>query len=130
MSEEPKPSIADTLKHFYGVQLNKQWRGWQKFCCPLHADSSPSASANEDTGRWSCFVCNLSEDSYAVIMRERKCGFLEAKEFAYQQFSGNGQDVPRDVSGKSSGSLRDGQRPARSRRKVRTGIRPFGSTWT
>ncbi|MEU9708013.1 CHC2 zinc finger domain-containing protein [Streptomyces sp. NPDC047967] len=127
---EPKPSVADALKHFYGVQVNAERRGWQKFCCPLHADSSPSASVNVEAGRWSCFVCNLSEDSYAIVMRELSCGFPEAKEFAHQQFRGSGEDLPRDVPGKPGRVLRSSPGPRGTGRKVRTGIRPFGSTWS
>ncbi|MGI5196954.1 hypothetical protein ACQEVY_25545 [Streptomyces sp. CA-288835] len=85
---------------------------------------------NLDTDRWNCFVCNLSEDSYAVIMRERNCGFLEAQEFAHREFGGDSQDVPPDVSGEPSRGVRNGSGPRGSRRQVRSGLRPFGSTWS
>ncbi|MFE5092070.1 CHC2 zinc finger domain-containing protein [Streptomyces sp. NPDC056638] len=130
-SRSEKPSIADVLAHFYGLKVNKQRRGWQKFCCPLHADSSPSASVNAETDRWSCFVCNLSEDSYAVIMRELNCGFLEAKEFAHSKFSRSSEDVPLNVSGEPGRGVRNGSGAGRQRKRtVRPGLRPFGSAWS
>ncbi|MFF5433440.1 CHC2 zinc finger domain-containing protein [Streptomyces griseofuscus] len=127
---EPKPPITRVLAHYYGLEL-KATRGRVKTACPLpsHPDSNPSASVNIDGDRWSCFGCNISEDSYAVIMRERKCGFTEAKEFAASQFGGDLQDVPRDVRGKSGSGVRQSSRPGGRSGAVRTGIRRFGDTW-
>ncbi|MGW2919505.1 CHC2 zinc finger domain-containing protein [Streptomyces angustmyceticus] len=125
----PKPKIAKVLAHFYGLDITAS-RGRQKVCCPLHADANPSASVDVGANRWNCFVCNVSEDSYAVIMRERACGFLEAQEFARTEFPGDGQELPPDVPGESGGSVRSRSGPRRSRRQVRAGLRPFGSTWS
>ncbi|MEU9404756.1 CHC2 zinc finger domain-containing protein [Streptomyces sp. NPDC048281] len=128
-SSPPKPAIAKVLAHFYGLGISAT-RGRQKVCCPLHADENPSASVDIDGNRWNCFVCNLSEDSWAIIMRERSCGFLEAQEFACAEFGGAGQAVSPDVPGESSRGVRDSPGPRRDGGKVRPGIRPFGSTWS
>ncbi|MFE2075212.1 CHC2 zinc finger domain-containing protein [Streptomyces misionensis] len=128
---EPKPPIIRVLAYYYGLEL-KATRGRVKTACPLpsHPDSNPSASVNVDGDRWSCFGCNISEDSYAVIMRERKCGFTEAKEFAASQFGGDRQDVPRDVRGKPRPEVRCGERPGRRGSAFRARVRRFGDTWT
>ncbi|MGW0575796.1 CHC2 zinc finger domain-containing protein [Streptomyces sp. NPDC002920] len=128
-SSPPKPAIARVLAHFYGLDISAT-RGRQKVCCPLHADENPSASVDIDGNRWNCFVCNLSEDSWAVIMRERNCGFLEAQELARAEFGGDGQAVSPDVPGEPSRGVRDGSGTGRGRPTVRPGLRPFGSTWS
>ncbi|MFB7782049.1 CHC2 zinc finger domain-containing protein [Streptomyces vinaceus] len=127
-SSLPKPSIARVLAHFYGLDI-KASRGRQKVCCPLHADTNPSASVDVAGNRWNCFVCNLSEDSYAVIMRERSCGFLDAQKFARTELGGDGQDLPPDVSGQPSRELRSSSGAGRGRSEIRSGLRRFGSTW-
>ncbi|MFD8018940.1 CHC2 zinc finger domain-containing protein [Streptomyces lavendulae] len=128
-SSLPKPSIAKVLAHFYGLDITAS-RGRQKVCCPLHADTNPSASVDVAGNRWNCFVCNLSEDSYAVIMREESCGFLDAQEFARAQLGGDGQDVPPDVPGEPGRGVRSGSGAWRGGKPLRPGLRPFGSTWS
>ncbi|WAB08817.1 DNA primase [Streptomyces phage Success] len=126
-----KPPIARVLAHFYGLEL-KASRGRVKIACPLpsHPDSNPSASVDLDKDRWNCFACNLSEDSYAVIMREEKLGFTEAKEFARTEFGGDSEEVPRDIPGEPGRGVRSGSGPRGGRRQVRPGPRRFGSTWS
>ncbi|MER6086555.1 CHC2 zinc finger domain-containing protein [Streptomyces bluensis] len=126
-----KPPIARVLAHYYGFEA-KATRGRVKIACPLpsHPDSNPSASVDLDKNRWNCFACNLSEDSYAVIMREGKLGFTEAKEFARTQFGRDSEEVPRELQGEPGRGVRDGSGPRGGGRQVRTGLRRFGSTWT
>ncbi|MGW0087831.1 CHC2 zinc finger domain-containing protein [Streptomyces sp. NPDC003328] len=126
-----KPSIARVLAHFYGFETKAE-RGRVKVACPLpdHPDSNPSASVDLDKDRWNCFGCNLSEDSYAVIMREMKCGFVEAKEFARSEFGGDSPDVSRDVRRQQGSGVRQGTRPGRRSQRVRPGTRRFGDTWS
>ncbi|MFI2909440.1 CHC2 zinc finger domain-containing protein [Streptomyces sp. PDY-4] len=126
-----RPPIARVLAHYYGFET-KALRGRVKIACPLpsHPDSNPSASVDLDKNRWNCFACNLSEDSYAVIMREGSFGFLEAKEYARTEFGGDSEAVPPDVSGESGRAVPSGSRPRRDRRPVRNGLRPFGSSWS
>ncbi|MEV6419039.1 CHC2 zinc finger domain-containing protein [Streptomyces sp. NPDC051662] len=126
-----KPPIVRVLAHYYGLET-KVTRGRVRIACPLpsHPDSNPSASVDLDNDRWNCFACSLSEDSYAVIMREEKIGFAEAKELACTQFGADRQAVPRDVQGQPSRDVRDGPGSRRCRSQVRPGLRPFGSTWS
>ncbi|MFD7605173.1 CHC2 zinc finger domain-containing protein [Streptomyces mirabilis] len=125
----PKPAIARVLAHFYGLDISATG-GRQKVCCPLHADENPSASVDVDGNRWNCFVCNISEDSWAVITRERSCGFLEAQEFACAEFGGDSQAISPNVPGEPSRGVRNGSGARGSSHKVRPGIRPFGATWS
>ncbi|WP_420717004.1 CHC2 zinc finger domain-containing protein [Streptomyces sp. H27-H5] len=129
MTSPQKPPISKVLARYYGLDVAVT-RGRQKVCCPLHADQNPSASVNVDTDRWNCFSCNLSEDSFDVIMREENIGFLEAQEFAHREFGGDRPDVPRDVPGQPGRSLRNSTGFGSSRRPVRTGVRRFGDTWS
>ncbi|MFB7027164.1 MULTISPECIES: CHC2 zinc finger domain-containing protein [unclassified Streptomyces] len=126
-----KPPIAEVLAHYYGFSA-KVTRGRVKTACPLpsHPDSNPSASVDLDKNRWNCFACNKSEDSYAVIMREERIGFLEAKEHARSKFGGNGEAVPRELPGEPGRAVRNGSGPRRGSRQIRPGLRRFGSTWS
>ncbi|MGQ5602968.1 CHC2 zinc finger domain-containing protein [Streptomyces sp. EKS3.2] len=126
-----KPPIARVLAHFYGVEL-KATRGRVKIACPLpsHPDSNPSASVDLDKDRWNCFACNLSEDSYAVIMREEKIGFTEAKEHARSQFGGDSEALSRELPSEPGRGVRNGSGPRRGSGQVRPGLRRFGSTWS
>ncbi|MEU6704743.1 CHC2 zinc finger domain-containing protein [Streptomyces wuyuanensis] len=125
-----KPPIAEALKHFYGIDVRVDRQGYQKILCPLHPDTSPSASVSVERQRWSCFVCRVSEDSYALIMREKNCGFLEAQEFARTRFGGDSEAVPRELPGESGRGVHSRSRTGRRSGQVRSGLRPFGSTWS
>ncbi|MFI5802956.1 CHC2 zinc finger domain-containing protein [Streptomyces sp. NPDC051561] len=129
MGRMSKPPIAAVLRHYYGLRVEER-AGHQKVSCPLHDDSSPSASVNTVACRWSCFVCRLSEDSYAVIMREESCGFTDAQEFARSRRWGRGEDVSPDDAGKPGGGVRGGSGPRSRSRVGRTGLRPFGASWS
>ncbi|MFD7257156.1 CHC2 zinc finger domain-containing protein [Streptomyces sp. NPDC059874] len=124
-----KPPIAAVLARYYGLDIKVQ-RGRQKICCPLHADEHPSASVNVDADRWACFVCSVSEDSYAVIMREEGIGFTEAQKLARREFSGDWADVSRDVPRQSSRGVRSRSRAFGGSSAIRSGVRRFGDTWT
>ncbi|WP_079053789.1 CHC2 zinc finger domain-containing protein [Streptomyces graminilatus] len=123
-----KPSIAEVLKHFYGIEA-KERAGWQKMLCPLHAEENPSASVSTEKQRWSCFVCDVSEDSYDVIQREEGIGFREAQEFAHTRFGGGGEDLLPPVRGESRRGVHGGPRPGQRRGEVPNRLRRFGSYW-
>ncbi|WP_373432208.1 CHC2 zinc finger domain-containing protein [Streptomyces afghaniensis] len=126
-----RPPIARVLAHFYGFET-KATRGRVKIACPLpsHPDSNPSASVDLDRNRWNCFACNLSEDSYAVIMREEGIGFTEAKERACAEFGGDSEGVSRDVLGEPGRGVHSSSGPRRDRSPIRPRLRGFGSTWS
>ncbi|WP_406153594.1 CHC2 zinc finger domain-containing protein [Streptomyces anulatus] len=128
MTSSVKPPITEVLKHYYGIDLRDRG-GWQKILCPLHPEENPSASANTEKQRWSCFVCDLTEDSYDVIMREESCGFREAQEFANGRFSGGGQALLQPVRGKPSRVVHERPRFGAGSEPVRDRVRRFGQNW-
>ncbi|MGJ3559611.1 CHC2 zinc finger domain-containing protein [Streptomyces sp. INA 01156] len=124
-----KPPIAEVLKHYYSISV-KERAGWSKILCPLHVDENPSASVSTEKQRWNCFVCQVSEDSIDVIMREENIGFRQATAWAHARFGGSGEDVPPAVPGEPGRGVHQGPRPGRRGRQVRPGLRRFGSDWT
>ncbi|MFJ8041190.1 CHC2 zinc finger domain-containing protein [Kitasatospora sp. NPDC096147] len=122
-----KPRISEVLRHFYGLEVEDDRDRWQKILCPLHPDSSPSASVHTVRERWSCFVCDVSEDGIDVIRREMEIGFREAQEFARKRFGGGRKDVFRAVSGKPGRKVCERPRFGQGGKQVRSGLRPFGS---
>ncbi|MEU8948762.1 CHC2 zinc finger domain-containing protein [Streptomyces sp. NPDC048489] len=123
-----KPPIAEVLRHFYGIEVAER-AGWQKMLCPLHAEENPSASVNTTKQRWSCFVCQINEDAYDVVRREKKVGFREALAWAHAQFGGGGTDVLPPVQGQSGRGVHQRSGSGGRRREVRDGLRGFGSHW-
>ncbi|MFJ8699442.1 CHC2 zinc finger domain-containing protein [Streptomyces ardesiacus] len=123
-----KPPISAVLQHYYSIQV-KERAGWSKILCPLHVEDNPSASVSTEKQRWNCFVCQVSEDSIDVIMREEKIGFREAQAWAHARFGGSGEDLPPAVQGQPGRGVHSGPRPGRRGREVRPGVRRFGSDW-
>ncbi|MFE5542792.1 CHC2 zinc finger domain-containing protein [Streptomyces sp. NPDC056534] len=128
-SSVSKPPIAAVLKHYYSIDV-KERAGWSKTLCPLHVEENPSASVHTERNRWNCFVCQVSEDSIDVIMREEKIGFREAQAWAHARFGGSGQDVLPPVQGEPGRGVHQGPRPGGRSRKVPTRVRRFGADWT
>ncbi|MEV5677478.1 CHC2 zinc finger domain-containing protein [Streptomyces sp. NPDC052179] len=108
----------------------KQRAGWSKIPCPLHVDQNPSASVSTEKERWTCFVCQVSEDSIDVIMREESIGFREAQAWAHARFGGSGENVLPAVQGESGRGVHQGSRPGRRSRPVHPGVRRFGADWS
>ncbi|MFF1908640.1 CHC2 zinc finger domain-containing protein [Kitasatospora sp. NPDC058218] len=129
MTLSPKPPISEVLRHYYGIQLRERG-GWQKILCPLHPEENPSASANTEKQRWSCFVCDVTEDSYDVIQREKGCGFREAQEFARERFGGGGEELLWPVRRQPGRGLHGRPRFGAGGDEVRDRLRRFGSHWS
>ncbi|WP_353962733.1 CHC2 zinc finger domain-containing protein [Kitasatospora purpeofusca] len=129
MSASPKPSISDVLRHYYGIALRERG-GWQKILCPLHPEENPSASANTERQRWSCFVCDVSEDSYDVIQREEGIGFRKAQELAHTRFGGGGEGLLRPVPRQPGREVHERPRARGGGEQIRGRIRGFGENWT
>ncbi|MFC9591505.1 CHC2 zinc finger domain-containing protein [Streptomyces sp. NPDC056944] len=128
-SSVSKPPIAEVFKHYYSIAVRER-AGWTKVPCPLHVDENPSASVNTERDRWNCFVCQVSEDSIDVIMREENIGFREAQAWAHARFGGSGQGVLPPVQGESGRGVHQGSRTGERGRTVRPRIRRFGADWT
>ncbi|WP_442807316.1 CHC2 zinc finger domain-containing protein [Streptomyces sp. NBC_01751] len=124
-----KPPITEVLKHYYSIDV-KERAGWTKVPCPLHVDDNPSASVSTEKQRWNCFVCQVSEDSIDVIMREEKIGFREASAWAHARFGGSGESVLPAVQGESGRGVHQGSRSGKRGGQVHPGIRRFGADWT
>ncbi|MVO87405.1 hypothetical protein GPA10_22225 [Streptomyces sp. p1417] len=123
-----KPPIADVLKHYYSIDV-KQRAGWRKIPCPLHVDENPSASVSTEKERWNCFVCQVTEDSLDVIMREEGIGFRDAQAWAHSRFGGGSERILPSVQGESSRGVHQSPGTGRRSGAIHPGIRRFGSDW-
>jgi hypothetical protein len=48
------------------------------FCCPFHAEKSPSCQVNDDTGKFHCFGCGEGGDTFDYWQKSRGLDFREA----------------------------------------------------
>ena len=93
MSED-RPSLSEVWESLDG-RLYGRPGNWQKGSCPLHEDRNPSASVNEDTGKWNCFSCNQHGDVYDLLQLAGKASdYKDALEVGkgYTQTSTEGND--------------------------------------
>ncbi|MET9816901.1 CHC2 zinc finger domain-containing protein [Streptomyces sp. NPDC006355] len=126
-STPPKPSIVAVFEEFYPEVEIPDWGGtWRKILCPLHVEDRPSASVNPEANRWHCHACDISEDSWSVIMREEGIGFREAIKWADARFGGGSEAVPEPVQREPSRGIPDRPRFGRGRRQVASRVRRFG----
>lgn len=112
-----KPSLFQAFEH-YGVRILGPDRGsWVKSECPRpeHEDANPSASVNEEAGRWRCHTCDVGGDVFDLIMEQEPDveGFAAAKRRAEELFgemskgSDNGSGLlPRRTSGRRNRGVR------------------------
>ena len=83
-----RPSVTAVFDH-YGIRILREGDGWTKCECPSleHEDMNPSASVNEDLGKWNCFSCGRTGDGLDIIMERESCaGIADALRFAEKQF--------------------------------------------
>lgn len=101
----PEVSITELWEHFGGTVVGRDSTLWRKATCvlPEHDDKSPSASINEDAGKWGCFVCDAHGDAFDLIQRMEpgELGFAAAVSFA-EKFSGGSNRPVREQRGGSS----------------------------
>lgn len=102
--EMPRPSISALWEAYGGRLVGRDVGGWRKALCVLHDDKTPSATINEDEGKWKCFVCDAYGDAIDLIMRRDLVGFRAACKIA--EAFGGVQEVP------ETGLVR-GRRPGR-----------------
>ena len=77
----------------YEVPIYPRDTGHNRILCPLHDDSTSSAYVNLEANRWGCHACDISEDIIALLMREKKLGFLEARDYASANLGGSGNSI-------------------------------------
>lgn len=96
-----KHPILPVLQH-YGMAEPYNLIGWVKVKCPFHNDSHASAAVNIELGIFKCFACEVSGDTYSIIMKYERKNFSEAHTIA-EEITG--------ISGKSLSKLsRSGRR--------------------
>lgn len=59
------------------VQLRRRGQYFSG-CCPFHDDSIPSFWANDETGRFGCFGCDIGGDLIDFVREYEGCSFLDA----------------------------------------------------
>lgn len=83
----------------YGGQVVGRDSEWRKALCPIHQEKTPSASVNEDAGKWNCFVCDEHGDVFDLIARMENIDFKSAVERARGfRVSVHGEPAGRDSS--------------------------------
>lgn len=122
MSKTKHP-IAVILEH-YGAKI-PLGTGWMKIRCPFHGDSHASATVNTEINAFKCFACEVSGDTYGIIMKYERKTFHEAYTLAEEVTGISGDTLSeihragRGVSSKQrSNSARRGYTPPRGRRRT------------
>ena len=67
---------------YYGAALPERSEGWIKIRCCFHQDSHASAVVNYERNAFKCFACEMSGDTYKIIMEKEGVNFVEAIKFA------------------------------------------------
>lgn len=121
--EFQRPNIVAVYEH-YELRITGADRSeWRKAECPLpdHEDGNPSASINEDTGKWYCHACDQGGDGIDLIRARENVGQSDALRIG-EAITGSGSVGVRRDSG-SSGLLPRGS-------GHREGRRNFTPPWT
>ena len=124
MDDLEKPSLLAAFEHYQILVLGPDRGSWIKCQCPIpeHEDSNPSASVNEEAGRWRCHTCDKGGDVFDLIMEvEGIARFTVAKQRAVELFGEGGGEVSRERGGSSL-------LPRRSGNRARGSVRP--APWT
>ena len=123
MKELFRPDIREVYE-WYDLRILGGRGAWKKAQCPMpdHEDANPSASVNEDLGKWNCFSCDSRGDGLDIIQAREKdvVGVVAASRFAEKRFGSGDCDV-RDEPRPSSGLL--------NRAGSREGRRNWTPTW-
>lgn len=80
VTDKPKHDIAPVLAH-YGLDV-REGMGWLKVKCPFHGDSHASAAVNLELNVFKCFACDISGDTYSIIMKHEGKSYIEAYNIA------------------------------------------------
>ncbi|MEU1353863.1 CHC2 zinc finger domain-containing protein [Streptomyces cinnamoneus] len=122
-----KPPIADVFQHYYPHIAIRAVEGWQKILCPIHPETNPSAAVNTSKGKWHCFACALTEDSWDVVQREEGLSFRESIDLAAERFGRSSEAVRGSVPRQPRPGVHRAPRFGRSGQSLQAGIRRFGS---
>ena len=69
-----RASLLDLVRHDLHTPGRRHGR-WTLFCCPFHADRSPSLGVTENNGRWYCFGCDAHGDILDWLCRFHNLDF-------------------------------------------------------
>lgn len=78
----PEVSLIEVWESYGGRVVGRDSSEWRKALCPIHQEKTPSASVNEDAGKWNCFVCDEHGDVFDLIARMEHLDFRAAVERA------------------------------------------------
>lgn len=86
MQPPEQPSLRAVLE-FYDITVGPERRE-VPILCPIHDESRPSASMNEDEGLWNCQACGAGGDALTLIQLKEGYtdDFRSALEFAEKHF--------------------------------------------
>ncbi|MDP9820514.1 CHC2 zinc finger domain-containing protein [Nocardioides massiliensis] len=93
----PKFDILAVIEH-YGARVLSGNGEWRKATCPIHEDSNPSASVNEDEGYFRCHGCDFSGDAIDVISDKEGLDFRASLAFAKEHFGDGATSAPQQSS--------------------------------
>lgn len=93
----PKFPVGPVLREL-GLSGHLRGHGRTKVRCPFHADSTPSATVDEDAGWFHCFTCGIHADAIDLLQREG-LSFADARAEA-ERIGGSPAPV-RQVTGRS-----------------------------
>ena len=86
-----RPNVVEVFE-YYNARVVSSSGQWQKAQCPLleHEDQDPSASVNEEAGKWRCWVCDKAGDGLDIVKEnEGLAGFVDCLRFAETHFGGS-----------------------------------------
>jgi len=119
-----KHPILPILQH-YGMAEPNNTIGWVKVKCPFHNDRQASATVNQELNVFKCFACEVSGDTYNIIMKHERKSYREAYAIAEEVTGISGKSLPnlsasgRRLSTKSgTNTTRRGYTPPRGGRRA------------
>lgn len=89
MKEIVRPDITAVYEH-YQLRIIGRGGAWRKAQCPMpdHEDENPSASINEELGKWGCFSCDKRGDGIDIVREREGLDFREAVEWINRNIEG------------------------------------------
>ena len=111
--------VGPVVEH-YGGRVPTRQGLYLRVRCPFHGDTHPSASINQQTQRFHCFVCDFNGDAIAIVRWQEGCSYADALT-KVEAITGKSDGQVRKPAGDSEWlSPRAGDRDAR---------RPQVETW-
>jgi DNA primase len=71
--------FLEAVFNHYGLTLPQ---GEKSILCPVHDESTKSASVNSEKGVWVCYACNASGSGIHIVMAKENLAYPEARKWA------------------------------------------------